>query len=92
MQLFSPQILVETDASFQGFEEDYGAALRYAIDAIRDGHSYVVIYQDGELLHTMDELILTEKGLGEYFTDEDLVEEAHYAARKLEGDNAAWAS
>jgi hypothetical protein len=64
----------------QNFGEDYPAALRYAVGLVRDGIDDLEIQQIGTL-HSFEEIEAASDELTENFTDEELIEEVHYASR-----------
>jgi glycine/D-amino acid oxidase-like deaminating enzyme len=73
-------ILVVSGHTSQNFLEDYAEALRYAVGLVRDGINDLEIRQVGTL-HSFEEIQAASDALEEHYTDEELIEEVHYASR-----------
>jgi len=66
------------------FEEEYVAALRSALDAIRAGKSNVSVIQYRETLHNHAQLADAARHLNKYSTDDEVIEQVHHSSRSLE--------
>jgi hypothetical protein len=76
-------VLVDETGCSQSFDENYVDALRAAMESLRSPHGSlrVALWQNGEVLHSTEELMYVERSLGIKFTDEEIVEEAQHAAK-----------
>lgn len=74
------EITVVTRHTSRSYGEDYSGALRYAVGLVRDGIDDLEIRQVGTL-HNYDEILEASDSLDNNFTDEELIEEVHYASR-----------
>ncbi len=66
------------------FEEEYPDALRAALDLVRKGRKQVEVIQYREVLHTHKELQEAVLLLHPFSTNEDIVEQVHFASYKPE--------
>jgi hypothetical protein len=73
-------ILVISRSTSTNFSEDYAGALRFAVGLVRDGIDDLEVSQIGTL-HTFDEILEASDELAADFTDEELIEEVHYASK-----------
>jgi hypothetical protein len=73
-------ILVVSPHTSTNYGEDYVGALRFAVGLVRDEIYDLEIQQVGTL-HSFDEILEASDELGPNFTDEELIEEVHYASK-----------
>lgn len=73
-------ILVLSNSTRLNFGEDYAEALRCAVGLVRDGIDDLEVQQIGTL-HSYEEIEAASDELGSDYTDEELIEEVHYASR-----------
>jgi hypothetical protein len=73
-------ILVVTERTSSNFQEEYAEALRFAVGLVRDGVAKLELQQVGTL-HSFEEILAASDELAYDFTDEELIEEVHYASK-----------
>jgi hypothetical protein len=73
-------ILVVTTNTSSNFQEEYAEALRFAVGLVRDGVAKLELQQVGTL-HSFEEILAASDELADDFTDEELIEEVHYASK-----------
>jgi hypothetical protein len=73
-------ILVVTGRTSSNFGEEYAEALRFAVGLVRDGIVKLELQQVGTL-HSYEEILEASDALEADYTDEELIEEVHYASK-----------